>query len=949
MDWKKYVRDHLSPLELGTERELEMADEMAQHLEAVYEDALADGATEQDAYGRAIAHIKDWRLLECELIRSKRPIAHKWISNRLAAEARIESRFGRRGIGMGSIGQDLRYGSRMLLKNKAFTAVAVLSLALGIGANTALFSLIDAVLLKMLPVREPKELVLFNWFSGPRAMYRSHDGTMKRDPVTKEMTSTSFSYWTFEQLRDANESLSEVFAFAPIEQLNVNVDGQAEIASGQLISGSYYDGLGVRAMIGRTITPGDDTAKADPAVVITHRYWQRRFNRDPNIIGRTINVNNVGFTIIGVTPPEFFGALQVGQPADLSIPMSSKPLIEPGNQDLTQSWSWFWWVRIMGRVKPGVTAEQARANLEPAFQRSALDGWNAAVARARAQGQTPSSDPRDTPLLIVGSGSQGLVEARRSYSQPLTILMIVAASVLLIACANVANLLLARAGARQKEIAVRLALGASRWRLLKQLLTESVLLAMLGGAVGVLFAYLGKDTLLSLRPWGGSELVLDLRIDLRVLGFTIAVSLLTGILFGLAPALRATRADLTTALKDNARSLASASRPLLTKALVVVQVSVSLVLMIGAALFVRTLTNLEAVDVGFNRENLLLFRVDPRLSGYESAQIPDLYRRMTERIEAVPGVRSATLSRHPLLSGSARNSNITVLGEANQSDESVYSNTVAANFLETMEMPLLLGRGLTAHDDARAPKVAVVNQAMARKYFGETNPIGRRFGFGGRPENAGQIEIVGVVRDAKYTGLREDIPPTAYTPYLQDAPGQMNFEVRTAANAATMAASIRDAVREVDSNVPLFNVKTQTQQAAESLSTERLFATLSGFFGVLAMLLACVGLYGVMSYGVTRRTNEIGIRMALGATAPRVLSMVMRETMLVVGIGVAIGLGTAVAVTRLIATMLYGLAPTDRVTIIVAVVLMVAVAAIAGYIPARRASRVDPMIALRYE
>ena len=946
-DWKKYVRDHLSPLDLGTERELEMADEMAQHLEAVYEDALSHGASEQEAYVRAAAHIKDWRLLECELIRSKRPIAHKLISKRLAVEARIESRVGRRGIGMGSLGQDLRYGSRMLLKNKAFTAVAVLSLALGIGANTALFSLIDAVLLKMLPVREPKELVLFHWFSGPRAMFRSHDGNLKRDPVTKEMTSTSFSYLTFEQLRDANESLSQVFAFAPIEQLNVNVDGQAEIAGGQLITGAYYEGLGVRALIGRTITPGDDAAQADPVVVITDRYWQRRFNRDSNIIGRTINVNNVGFTVIGVTPPEFFGALEVGQPADLSIPMSSEPLIRSGSRDLTQSW--FWWVRIMGRVKPGVTAEQARANLEPAFQRSALDGWNAVVASARAQGQTLSSDPRDTPLLRVSSGSQGLVDARRSYSEPLAILMIVAASVLLIACANVANLLLARAGARQKEIAVRLALGASRWRLLKQLLTESVLLAMLGGAAGVLFAYLGKDTLLSLRPWGGSELVLDLRIDLRVLAFTIAVSLLTGILFGLAPALRATRVDLSPALKDNARSLASASRPLLTQALVVVQVSLSLVLMIGAALFVRTLTNLEAVDVGFNRENLLLFRVDPRLSGYQSARIPDLYQRMTERIEAVPGVRSATMSRHPLLSGSARNSNITVQGDANQSDEPVYSNTVAANFLETMEMPLLLGRGLSIHDDARAPKVAVINQAMARKYFGDTNPIGRRFGFGGRPENAGQIEIVGVVRDAKYTGLRQDIPPTAYTSYLQETPGQITFEVRTAGDAGAMAASIRDAVREVDSNLPLFDVKTQSQQAAESLMQERLFATLSSFFGVLAMLLACVGLYGVMSYGVTRRTNEIGIRMALGATSPRVMRMVMRETMLMVGIGVTIGLGTAMAVTRLIVTMLYGLAPTDPVTISIAVVLMIAVAAVAGYIPARRASRVDPMIALRYE
>lgn len=946
-DWRQYVRDNLPPLALGPERELEMVDEMAQHLEAVYEDALADGASEQDALKSAKAHIKDWQLLESELIRSKRPIAAALINNRLARKARTQSQSRSGRIGMGSLAQDLRYGVRMLLKSKAFTAVAVLSLALGIGANTALFSLIDAVLLKMLPVKEPSELVLFNWLSGPRAMVRSIDGNMKRDPVTREMTSTSFSYWTFEQLRDANESLSQVFAFAPIEQLNVNVDGQAEIAGGQLVTGDYYEGLGVRAAIGRTITRGDDAAEAEPVVVITHRYWQRRFSLDPNIVGKTINVNNIAFTVIGVTPPEFFGALEVGQPADLSLPVALEPQIRPGSRDMTQSWSW--WIKIMGRLKPGVTAEKVRANLEPAFQRSALDGWNAAVARARTQGQTPSSEPRDTPLLRVGSGSQGLVDARQSYSQPLAILMIVAGSVLLIACANLANLLLARAGARQKEIAVRLAMGASRWRLIKQLLTESVLLALVGGTVGVVFAYLGKDTLLSLRPWGGRELVLNLGIDHRVLVFTIAVSLVTGLLFGLAPALHATRIDLTPALKDNARSLTSGSRSFLTRVLIMVQVSVSLVLMIGAALFVRTLNNLEAVDVGFNRENLLLFRVDPRLSGYQSAQIPDLYQRMTERIEAVPGVRSATMSRHPLLSGSARFQNITVMGDANQSDDPVYVNTVGANFLETMEMPLLLGRGLMPGDDARAPKVAVVNQTMARKYFGDANPIGRRFGFGGRPENAGQIEIVGVVSGAKYTALREDIAPTIYTPYVQDSPGQMNFEVRTAGDAGAMASSVRDAVREVDGNLPLFDVKTQTQQAEESLAQERLFATLSSFFGVLAMLLACVGLYGVMSFGVTRRTNEIGIRMALGATAPRVMRMVMRETMQVVCLGLVIGLGAAVALTGLVEEMLYGVAPTDRVTISVAAVLMIAVAALAGYIPARRASKVDPMIALRYE
>ena len=946
-DWKHYVRNNLPPLALGPERELEMVDEMAQHLEAVYEDALADGASEQDALNRAKAHIKDWQLLESELIRSKRPIAGPLISNRLAREARIQSQSRSGGIGMGSFIQDLRYGVRMLLRAKGFTAVAVLSLALGIGANTALFSLIDAVLLKMLPVKKPTELVLFDWLSGPRAMSRSIDGTTSDDPATGMRTSTSFSYLAFERLRDQNETLSGVFAFAPFEQLNVNVDGVAEVAGGELVTGGYYDTLGVKAILGSTITPRDDAPGSEPVVVITHRYWERRFARDPEIIGKKINVNNVPFIIIGVTPPEFLGTLQVGESPDLTIPMSLEPQLRPRSQSLRQPW--FWWVRIMGRLKPGIAAEQARANLEPAFQQSAQEGSEAALAQFPAQRQAQSSQPRDVPSLRVASGSQGLNELRSAYSQPLTILVIVVGVVLLIACANVANLLLSRAASRQKEIAVRLALGASRWRLIRQLLTESVLLAIIGGSVGVIFAYWGKDVLLVLRPWGGGELILNLKLDLRVLAFTIGVSAITGLLFGLAPALRATRIDLTPALKDNARSLAGGSGSRLTRSLIVIQVAMSLVLLVGAGLFVNTLRNLQAVDVGFNRENLLLFRVDPRLSGYSGPQIASLYPRITEQIEAIPGVRSATISRHPLLSGNRRTSSISVQGSAQEPSDVVYVNLVGASFFETMEMPILAGRSLNPRDDERAPKVAVINQTMARKYFGEDNPIGKRFGFGGDPAEAGKIEVVGVVRDAKYTSLRGETPPTAYTPYLQENPGQMNFEVRTAGDAAAMISSIRDAVREVDSNLPLFDVKTQRKQAEESLAQERLFATLSGFFGVLALLLACVGLYGVMSYGVARRTNEIGIRMALGATTLRITRMVMRETMWVVVIGVVIGLSAAVASTRLIKSMLFGLAPTDPLTISVAALLLIAVAALAGYIPARRAARVDPMIALRYE
>ena len=939
-DWKTYVRDHLPPLALGSDRQLEIIEEMAQHLGAAYEEAVADGASKEQAYEHAAAHIKDWRLLECDLIRARRPFG-----GALMTKASVQSEDRRPGgTIMESILQDLRYGARMLLKSKGFTAVTVLSLAIGIGANTAIFSLIDAVLLKLLPVRNPNELVLLNWLSGPNGMTRGVDGDMSTDQATGQRTSTSFSYLTFEHLRDNNETLSDMFAFAPIEQLNVNVDGQAEIASGQFVSGGYYDGLGVQALLGRTLTNGDDKAQAEPVAVITHRYWERRFERDPGVVGRSIKVNNVAFTIIGVTPREFFGALQVGQSADLSIPMLMEPHVRPGSKTLNEPW--FWWVRLMGRLKPGVTQEQARNNLEGVFQQSALEGWQAAVAQAEARGQPLGSEPRDTPRLRVESGSQGLNESRRQYSQPLLLLMVVVALVLMIACSNVANLLLARAALRTKEIAVRLAIGARRWRLVRQLLTESMLLFLMGGGLGVLFAYLGTDLLVALRPWGGGELSINPRLDLRVLGFTAGVSMITGVLFGLAPALRATRIDLTPTLKDSSRTVSGGAHSLIGKVLIVLQAGMSVMLLIGAGLFLRTLDNLEGVDAGFNRENLLLFRVDPRLSGYRGAQILSLYPRMIERLQSIPGVRSATISRHPLLSGSRRSNTISIpgyTGEGARGGE-VLVNVVAENFFDTMEMPIPLGRSLSGRDDQQAPRVAIINQAMAHKYFDPDTPIGRRLVDGDQ-----QIEIVGIVRDAKYSGIRQETRPTIYTPYLQGSGEQMSFAVRTAGDPGLLAGPIRDALREVDQNLPLFDVRTQNQQADRSLAQERLFATLSSFFSVLALLLACIGLYGVMSHAVTRRTNEIGIRMALGARAGHVTSLVVRETLLLVLAGAAIGLGAALATTRLLASMLFGLTPSDPLTISIAVLLMLTAAALASYLPARRASRVDPLISLRCE
>jgi predicted permease len=945
-DWKQYVRDNLPPLALGTERELEMADEMAQHLEAVYEDALADGESEQDALNRTKSHIKDWHLLESELIRSKRPVAAPLINNRLAREARIQSQTRTGGIGMGSLAQDLKYGVRMLLKSKGLTAIAVMSLAVGIGASTAIFSLIDAVLLKDLPVKNANELVLFDWLSGPKLMAGSIDGHLGKDDATGLSTSTSFSYATFTQFRDNTETLSDVFAFTELDQLNVNVDGQAEMASAQLVSGGYYQGLGVPSLLGRTIVDDDDQPGAESVTVISHRYWQRRFNRDPAAIGKRITINNASFTIIGVTPEGFEGTLQVGSSPDFSIPIAMEPLVNLGASRLHNHGSW--WLQIMGRLKAGASVAQTRSGLEGIFLHSAIEENKLApAADPTADYQEP-----DLPALRVGSGRQGLNEMRSNYAQPLTILTAVVGLVLLIACANVANLLLARGATRQKEMAVRLALGAGRLRLVRQMLTESMILATAGGMLGVVLANWGKNVLLTLRPWGGGALDLDLKLDLRVLGFTAAISLLTGVLFGVAPALRATRVDLSPALKDNARAVVHGSRFGLTKALVVAQVALSLVLLAGAGLFVRTLRNLNNVDVGFNVENLLLFKVSPRLSGYKTQQIPSLYDQMLERIEAVPGVVRATISRHPLLSGSAAIDKVFLEGRPAPGERDyTYVQRVRSNFFETMGIPLVLGRGLSERDDESAPRVAVINQTMATRSFPGEDPIGKRLGFNGVQHNR-EIEIVGVVSDAKYSTLRGRTPATLYFPYKQQASsfgGQMNFEVRTAGDPTAIVGAIREAVSEVDKNLPLFDITTQRRQIEHSLAQERLFASLSSFFGLLALLLACIGLYGVMSYAVARRTNEIGIRMALGATAPRVTRMVMGETMLMVFIGVVIGLGAALASTQLIESMLFGLAPRDPLTISSATVLMIAVAGVAGYLPARRASRVDPMVALRYE
>jgi predicted permease len=836
--------------------------------------------------------------------------------------------------------QDLRFGVRMLLRSKAFTAVAVLSLALGIGANTALFSVVDAVLLKDLPVSHPEQLVLFRWLDGNLSGLRkgvidSFSGSIDGDPATGLQTSISFSYPAFERFRDQNKTLASVFTFTSMS-LILNAGGETEMADAQGVSGDYFTGLGVPVVLGRILTTEDDKPGAEPAAVISNRCWQRRFNSDPAVIGKVVYLNGKPFTIVGITSSEFFSALDVGLAPEITLPMALLSQVSRGDAEHLHS-ATFWWLPIMGRLKPGVSAAQAQADLTAIMQRHALELSN------------KSGDQRIAPQIRLDSGSQGLMEQRRRFSNQFAILMAIVGLVLLIACVNLANLLLARAATRQKELAVRASVGASRVRLIRQLLTESVLLAVLGGGLGLLFAAWGRHALLALLTANWDEFAIDLRLDWRVLGFTAIVSLLTGILFGLAPALRATRIELTPMLKANPGSGATA-RSRLSKALVIAQVAMSLVLLAGAGLFVRTLRNLNQVDAGFNRENLLIFRVDPRLSGYEKARLANLYQQMTERIAAIPGVRAVTSSDDALLGGGCSGTSVIVPGYTPRARENMMVSTidVAPSFLATMEIPLLRGRDLTPQDNQQAPQVAVVNQALAERFFPNQNPLGRHIRFRGVRD----VEIVGVASNTKYCAMRDAIPSLLYVPYLQNPPGpppQMSFAVRTVGNPIAATAAIRQAVQSIDRNLPLLGIRAQNELIARMFTQERLFASLSSFFGLLALALVCIGLYGVMSYTVARRTHEIGVRMALGAQSRDVLRMVLRESLLLVLMGTLIGLAAAWATTRLIAGMLFGLTPTDPPTIALATLLLLAVAALASWLPARRAARVDPLVALREE
>jgi predicted permease len=837
--------------------------------------------------------------------------------------------------------RDLRFAARMLRKAPGFTAVAVLTLALGIGANTSIFSLLNAVMLKSIPVSHPKQLVILRWsaHSQPENLGTSSYGDCLWVPGA--IQSCSFSYPIYEAVLAHTNAFSSVLAMAGADQLDLSGNGAASIIGGELVSGNYFETLGVSSALGRTIQPSDDRRDAPPVVVLSYGYWQRAFGGAADVIGRTVRLNGSPFTIAGVIDPQFT-RLTPGKSHDLWIPLSQAGSLRPswndqrGHVDDPTNW----WLAILGRLKPEVSLAQAQAATNLAFRNEALHGAN------------PVFKDADDPQVALLPAQKGLVGIRQYYDQPIYILSAAVAIILVIVCANLAALLLARATAREKEMAVRLALGAGKGRIIQQLLTESLLLSFAGAALGILFADWSVQALTAFVSRNAySTLFIDTRPDARVLGFAVVITLLTGILFGLAPAFRGSRINVGPALKDSSGGSAGAAKATgrrvgLGSCLVVAQVALSVVVLVAAGLLVRTLTNLRKVNPGFDTHNLLLFGINPTLAGYKVERSQTLYRELQARLTSVPGVMSASYSSDTLLSNGLWTSGVHIEGQSKDSTVQTDMLAVGAEFFETMRLPLIAGRTFSKSDFQSGRAVAVVNRTFGQRFLGGKNPLGVHLG--GTTPNGKDVEreIVGIVGDAKYDDLRKSVEPTAYVP-LQE--GAAHFAIRASIQAEALIPTVRQVVASFDDNLPLFDVRTQTETIDRLLFNERLVAQLSSVFGGLALVLACVGLYGLLSYEVARRTREIGIRTALGAPRREIFRLVLRQGLTLTIFGAIVGITAAIGVTRYLGSLLYGVAATDPLTFVAIAFTLVAVALLAGYIPARRATRVDPMVALRFE
>jgi len=922
-DWQAEIRQRLASSKLEPAREAEIVDELSQHLEDRYAESLARGATPEEAHRAALAELSGGKLLAQELRRVERSAPQEPVV--LGANLFGANVFGAnwRSNMFGSLWQDLRFAARMLLKNPGFTAVAALTLALGIGANTAIFTLMDAVLLKNLPVKQPEQLIELMTVSGDSGA----------------RVYNSFSWQAFQHWRQRNQSLSGLIASSNSRFYCVVEGAAPERVAGQYVTGDFFSVLGVSPAIGRTITPDDDRFGAPNTVaVISDGYWARRFGRDPAALGKSIVVENVPLTIVGVAPAEFFG-LQVGSRVDLWAPLATETLMR--RRSFTSS-AGYKWIQLVGRIKPGVSLDQARADLDLLFRQAVIEPELALQITPETRQWVLNTK------LGVESAGNGLSQLRRQFSKPLAVLVVVVGLVLLIACANLANLLLARAASRQREIAVRLALGAGRARLIRQLLTESLLLSLIGAAAGVLLASFGAQFLLKILASGRTEVLLEVQPDARALIFTGLLSVLTTLLFGLAPALRACRTDLIPALKDGARGLEfGGSRQRLSRGLIVAQIAISLILLVGAGLFLRTLRNLHAIDLGFERENVLLAALDPSHSGYTPEQTRRSFQGLLDGLQAIPGVRSASLSWNPPVAGGGSSRTVSVEGRAPgpEANREIYINWVAPRYFETLGVPLITGRDFDSHDTPDSPRIIIINQTMARVFFGAANPIGQRI----RVDDNDIREVVGVVGDSHYLEIREKITPTLYLNTFQSpAPGS-EFAIRTTGDPNAVIPAVRREMERQAPGMAIANVRTLASQVDSWIVQERLVALLSSCFGGLALFIAAVGLYGVLSYTVARRTREIGVRMALGARSRDVMAMILKEILWLVCLGLAFGIPMALILGRFITDLLYGLRPTDALTIVAGISVMLIVSLLAGYIPARRASRVDPMVSLRCE
>jgi predicted permease len=827
--------------------------------------------------------------------------------------------------------KDFLFALRSFRKSPVFTAVAVLSLALGIGANTAIFTLVDQLILRLLPVRNPERVVLL---AGRGRHYGGNNGM------------NALSYLMYQDLRDRNQVFDGMmcrYRFTP----SASFGGATDATTAELVSGNYFPLLGVRAARGRVFTAGDDLHEgAHPYAVLSYAWWQTRFAGNPEVIGQTIRINDYPLTIVGIAQAGFEGT-EPGLPAKVFVPMSMAPQVRPGFRNMWDRRQR--WVNVYGRLKPGESIAQAKTGLQPLFHQII----ESEVTQPPFRNATSYDKEQFLRMFLdVMPGGQGNSNLRRQYEKPLLVLMSVVGLVLLIACANVASLLTARATARQKEIAIRLAIGAGRTRMIRQLLVESLLLAIAGGAAGIGLSILMVRGLLAFLPSSISGYNIVATPDPRLLLFTFALSLFTGIAFGMVPAIQSTRPAIAATLKEQAGNvMGGGAQVVFRKVLVAAQVTLSLLLLIGAGLFIRSLGNLRSLDPGFRTTNLVQFTTAPRFIGYDLPRTRAFFQRLEDRLHHMPGVVSAGMATMQMLSGNEWDNSVTIEGYQPKRGEDIdpHFNSVSPGYFDAMGVHVLAGRGFDTRDVGERPRVAIVNASFARRYFGNGVAVGRRIGLGSDPGTPTDIEIVGVVNDTRYESLRDEIPKQVYLCTFQLNDNARTTYVRTERDPESAMRSLRALVAEMDSRMPIVGMKSLDQQLDESLVTERMIATLSSMFGILATVLAIIGLYGVMAYMVARRAREIGIRMALGAQPGRVVWLVMREVLVLVGIGIAAGVPAAYGLTRVVRSELYGVDPSDPVAILLATLVLTAVALLAGFIPARRAAGYDPVMVLRAE